>query len=545
MAVAAGAIEGRAELRLTLTTPDGTELTKDITIPVALNEADIQRQDRLELAPGQSVTVPPALTGDMLPGALLTAAVGPYARLDVAGALARLSRYPYGCTEQLTSGAMPLLYLSGLESLEGVEDAGAAEVGKRVQDAIDQILTRQSSNGGFGLWYADSGDLWLESYVTDFLSRARAAGYQVPDASMRQAINNLRNRTNYATEPQHASAGENAALAYALMVLARERAATVGDLRYYADTVPEAFATPMAAANLGAALASYGDQARADRMFRQAGGQIDLNVKEPYRYRPDYGTSLRDAAATLTLAASAGSQAIDTTKLTSAVAERIARAEQAGRSLSTQESIWTVLAARALSQSVPPAALNGVTLGQPVTSLPDASASIANNGNQPLEVTLTATGKPITPPQAGGRGYRIERSYYTPEGEAIDPTSVVQGTRMVVRVQVWPEAEGGGRLIIADPLPAGWEIDNPNLLRAGDVSALDWLEGQTSAEMTEFRADRFAAALTWTSDKPFSLVYIVRAVTPGSFRQPAASVEDMYRPEFRAWSAGGTVTVTR
>ena len=35
------------------------------------------------------------------------------------------------------------------------------------------------------------------------------------------------------------------------MVLARERAATVGDLRYYADTVPEAFATPMAAANLG------------------------------------------------------------------------------------------------------------------------------------------------------------------------------------------------------------------------------------------------------------------------------------------------------
>lgn len=545
MDIAAGAIEGRAELRLTLTTPDGTELTKDITIPVALNEADIQRQDRMELAPGQSITVPPALTGDMLPGALVTAAFGPYARLDVAGALARLSRYPYGCTEQLTSAAMPLLYLSGLESLEGIEDAGAADVGKRVQDAIDQILTRQSSNGGFGLWYADSGDLWLESYVTDFLSRARAAGYQVPDSTMRQAINNLRNRANYATEPQHASAEENAALAYALMVLARERAATVGDLRYYADTVPEAFATPMAAANLGAALASYGDQARADRMFRRAGDLVHLNTREPYRYRPDYGTNLRDATAALTLAASAGSQAIDTTGLTSDVAEHIARAEQAGRSLSTQESVWTVLAARALSQSVPPAALNGVTLGQPVTSLPDASASIANNGNQPLEVTLTATGKPITPPQAGGRGYRIERSYYTPEGEVIDPASVVQGTRMVVRVQVWPEAEGGGRLIVADPLPAGWEIDNPNLLRSGDVSALDWLEGQTSAEMTEFRADRFAAALTWTSDNPFSLVYIVRAVTPGSFRQPAASVEDMYRPEFRAWSAGGTVEVTR
>ena len=61
MAVTAGQTEGRAELRLTLTTPDGAALTKDITIPVALNEADIQRQDRLELAPGESLSVPPQL----------------------------------------------------------------------------------------------------------------------------------------------------------------------------------------------------------------------------------------------------------------------------------------------------------------------------------------------------------------------------------------------------------------------------------------------------------------------------------------------------
>ncbi|MEF9602331.1 hypothetical protein O4J55_08260 [Paracoccus sp. PXZ] len=130
------------------------------------------------------------------------------------------------------------------------------------------------------------------------------------------------------------------------------------------------------------------------------------------------------------------------------------------------------------------------------------------------------------------------------EGEALDPSSVTQGTRMVVELEISPQSEGGGRLVIADPLPAGWEIDNPNLLRAGDVSALDWLEGRTDAEMTEFRADRFAAALTWTSAERFRLAYIVRAVTPGEFRHPAASVEDMYRPEFRAWSDGGTVTVT-
>ncbi|WP_017998686.1 alpha-2-macroglobulin family protein [Paracoccus sp. N5] len=541
MPVTAGEALGHADLRLTLTTPDGQALTKDITIPVALNEADIQRQDRILVQPGQSIAVPPTLTEGMLPGALLTAAVGPYARLDVAGALARLSRYPYGCTEQLTSGAMPLLYLPGLAALEGVDGGDTAE---QVQKAITQILTRQGSNGGFGLWSADSGDLWLEAYVTDFLSRARAAGYQVPDTGFRLAVDNLRNRANYATEPGAASAEENAALAYALAVLARERAATVGDLRYYADTAAGSFSTPMAAANLGAALASYGDQARADRMFTQARNLLNLGAPEPQVFRADYGTRLRDATAVLALAAEAKSRAVDETDLTSRIAEQIQRAEEDGRSLSTQESLWTVMAAQALSQSVPPAALNGVALTQPVTSLPDADASLANNGAQALEVTLTATGKPRGQVAAGGKGYSIARRYYSMEGEALDPASVSQGTRMVVELEIAPQSEGGGRLVIADPLPAGWEIDNPNLLRAGDVSALDWLDGQTSAEMTEFRADRFAAALTWTSADSFRLAYIVRAVTPGQFRHPAASVEDMYRPEFRAWSEGGSVTVT-
>ena len=159
-------------------------------------------------------------------------------------------------------------------------------------------------------------------------------------------------------------------------------------------------------------------------------------------------------------------------------------------------------------------------------------------------MTLTATGKPAGPAAAGGKGYGIARRYYSMQGEALDAAQLQQGTRMVVVLEVAPQSEGGGRLVIADPLPAGWEIDNPNLLRAGDVSALDWLEGETAAEMTEFRADRFAAALTWTSGERFRLAYIVRAVTPGEFRHPAASVEDMYRPEFRAWSDSGAVTVT-
>ena len=98
--------------------------------------------------------------------------------------------------------------------------------------------------------------------------------------------------------------------------------------------------------------------------------------------------------------------------------------------------------------------------------------------------------------------------------------------------------------MINDPLPAGFEIDNPNLLRGGDIRALDWLDLNAEAQTTEFRQDRFLAAVDWRSDDPFRLAYIVRATSPGEFHHPAASVEDMYRPQFRARSGIGRVIVT-
>ena len=110
-------------------------------------------------------------------------------------------------------------------------------------------------------------------------------------------------------------------------------------------------------------------------------------------------------------------------------------------------------------------------------------------------------------------------------------------------LEVSPFEDAGARLIIDDPLPAGFEIDNPNLLRGGDIAALDWLQ-IVEAEHAEFRSDRFVAAVNHRSADPFRLAYVVRAVTPGSYHHPAATVADMYRPEYRANTATGSVQVS-
>ena len=73
----------------------------------------------------------------------------------------------------------------------------------------------------------------------------------MPDRAFQSALGNLANLVNAYGDFE--KGGED--LAYALMVLAREGRAAIGDLRYYADTRADAFATPLAQAQLGAALA--------------------------------------------------------------------------------------------------------------------------------------------------------------------------------------------------------------------------------------------------------------------------------------------------
>ncbi|MFD1882564.1 alpha-2-macroglobulin family protein [Paracoccus pacificus] len=551
--ITAPTIPGLAQVRLSLTPPGGgPAVTKDIAIPVRSGRPEIAVQTREELAPGQSLSLDAGLISQLVPGtATVTLAAGPFAQLDVPAALGQLRRYPYGCTEQVTSVAMPLLYLSSLSELTGRPETGdqVDETAKSINDVIATIASRQTGDGAFGLWSADSGyDTWLTAYATDFLSRARATGYDVPDATFKSAIANLQSAVNRAGDPQDADKWEMSSLAYALNVLARERAASIGDLRYYADEAASRFETPLSAAMLGSALAAYGDQQRADRMFSQAARTLDkqgVPLTEPQTWRDDYGTNMRDRAAILALAAQAGSEAIDAVSMTADLARQLDRRAQNRGGLSTQEALWTVLAAQGLAQGGQlGVTLNGAAMEQAVTRLPDlatTSSTVANTGSQPTIVTVTGFGLPADPAlTAGGKGYAITRQYFTLEGKPTDPTLVPLGTRMVAVLEVQPfDDMGGGRLIVNDPLPAGFEIDNPNLLRSGDISALDWIDGITAVESAQFLQDRFIAAVDWRDKEAFKLAYILRAVTPGEFEHPAASVEDMYRPEYRAWTAAG------
>ena len=520
--------------RVALETPDGRVLTRDLRLSVQHTDPEIARTSQFTLAGGESFRFTADALDGLRPGsarAVLVAGAG--AALNIPGLIGRLEGYPYGCTEQIASGIAPLLLASNAVAELGL--VTEAEARARVQDAIDRILTRQGRTGSFGLWGAGGSDLWLDAYVTDVLLRAKAQGADVPQTALRMALNNLRNQVAQAGQMFGGAQG----YAYAFHVLAQAGEAVIGDLRYYADTLPDAFDTPLAAAQLGAALAAYGDQPRADAMFTRA-RDIALSGDAPQGWRSDYGTHLRDTAGVLALAVGAGSAVVDRAQFAA-----LLTGGPGADLLSPQEAAWSLQAAVALGAQGQRLVRDGVPVtGDVVTFLDDRQSVIRNDGPRDVTVTVTGFGVPEVPPAAGGVGYTITRRHFTPEGDALDLSGLRIGDRVVTVLEVRPDrGVSGGRLMIDDPLPAGLEIDNANLLREGDIRALDWLGLQDFAEMTEARADRFLAAVDWTSEDTLRLAYVARAVSPGSFHHAAAKVEDMYRPTNRAVSATSRVEI--
>ena len=127
---------GDFEIRVTVLMPDGTVLPKNLILGVRPPGLETTIVNHLEIpAGGGTLTLSAAaLSGYVRGTGSLSVSAGGAARLDVVGILAALDRYPYGCSEQTTSRALPLLYLDDAAASVGIgADTGLAT---RIDNAI-------------------------------------------------------------------------------------------------------------------------------------------------------------------------------------------------------------------------------------------------------------------------------------------------------------------------------------------------------------------------------------------------------------------------
>ena len=537
---------GSSTVKVRVSGPNGFALERAYALDVRPANQILTRRTVRALAPGETLTLSKDMLADFVPGTgRVGLSVAISASLDIATLLNELDRYPFGCSEQITSRAVAMLYINELAAQAKLALDG--DIDQRIKDAIQRLLARQDSNGSFGLWSVGGNDPWLDAYVTDFLTRARERNFEVPQAAFTQALDRLRNYVASTPDP-----GKNGGrdLAYALYVLARNGVAPVGDLRYIADTKLDDLATPIAKAQVAAALAMLGDKTRADRVYLAALDAISPQPKlELDLGRVDYGSTLRDSAALVTLA----SEGRATQRTIDDAVARVDAARALSSRTSTQEDAWLVLAARALVKQVNAISLgvNGETRqGAFYRSLRadqlDAPLAVSNRGAGSVQTVVSVSGSPLTPEPAAERGFKIERSYFTLDGEPANPTNAKQNQRFVVVLKMTESEPQFGRVIVADYLPAGFEIDNPRLVSSGDTGTLAWITDAVEPVNSEFRDDRFTAAFDRGEDSPpvFTVAYVVRAVSPGHYVLPQALVEDMYRPGRFGRTATGTIDIT-
>ena len=550
---------GISNISFNLTGPGGYAVTRSYPIQTRSAWLPASNVIRTTVQPGANFSPAANSLSSFVPGSTYLQVSFSPIPMDAAALFDSLEQYPYGCTEQITSRALPLLYAAQVAALAGRKTP--ADLRNQVQEAVNTLLNRQGADGAIGLWR--TGDAlsspWLGAYATDFLFRAKAAGYVVPDAALDKAYDSLeefairesRYSSGYDFEVYEsrysndtAQAMMDRSVAYASYVLAKARRMDRARLRYLHDDRLNQIQSPLARAQLGAALYMIGDNARAKSAFDSAERALGYTNTGDY-----YQTPRRDLAGVLSVA-----QEAKQTTLVQRLAQRVAQDLPEPDRLTTQEKAFLLLAANALSggQSAVNVAVQGqaTASGNGVYRMNETQVArppvFTNNGQGQLYVTAVSRGSPATAPAPAFDGMLANKQLWTPGGQAINGDTFRQGDRIIVALTVAATEMRRTPLIIADLLPAGFEIEA--VLRPEDAGATGpyaFLGELAAPNIAEARDDRFIASFDLFDQRRETVAYMVRAVTPGTFTMPGVVAEDMYRPETFARTVSRTITVTK
>lgn len=550
---------GIGTIDLHLTGPN-FDVSREWQIEVRSPQLPISRDTVAALGPGKTTSLDPQILADYLPGTgSVTVTFDSVRTVPVAGLLKSLDRYPFGCVEQLTSRAYPLLYFNDVAQQAGAQqDTGAAG---RIQSAINQLLDMQRADGNFGLW-AERGDAakdWLSVYTLDFLTAAAAKNYAIPTDAFDRGRTWLR-------KTLASSNTEIRTRLYASYVLARIEAASLADLRYVFDTdATKKGVNAFAASQIGAAMTLVGDRARSQAAFAFA-EHLPLGTAHKlfgqYDNTDYYGSALRDWAGFLTMAARS-----DQTAVMTQLFDQFQWVNENADDLTTQEKAWLLLAMAAIGEQRTPiaVAVNGAKLnGTRINLTPDAATlahgfTAQNDSTRDIWESVSIQGIPTAPLPAMSSGISLIREFWSLDGKPADLSKVVQNDRLIVTLRGATADVRHHEIALLDLLPAGFEIEGVVKTDDNGKTPYPWLSGLRDLSLSESRDDRFVASFTVSPDnsgvvddnaqkKPdtgsYLIAYMVRAITPGMYVLPAAVATDMYRPAIEARTAMGSVSIS-
>ncbi len=505
------------------------------------------------VSPGETAEIP--LPRAYLPGTVRgELAVSGRPAVKLGGALSYLLAYPYGCIEQTVSAAFPLLYLSDLAAEVRPGSLGKEETERLVEAGILRVLSMQLMGGGFAAWPAGR-DLyeWGSIYAAHFLVEADRAGYDVPRDRREEALSFLRKLLSRPLSSGDADApsfrDELHLKSYACLVLSLAGRPEPGWVERFHEQRDRL--DPSSRLNLAGCLIAAGRREEAARLLAAPGP-----VPEIARER---GHCLRSRARDDALLLSVRLDLDPDDPSVPLLAGRLEGCAEGGRWATTQENAFALMAlgkyARYFAgtakkilgsvQGLPgeEAAVTGHSpLHRTFDAIPGDPVRIANRGEGDLYYFWSVEGVPA---RAGAlesdSGLKARRVFRDLDLREIDPSRLRQGDLVVVELALDSGEEPLDNVAVEDLLPAGLEIENPDLKTSRLVPGLQE-KATLPVRHTDLRDDRLLV-FTGPFLGPKSFFYAARAVSLGEFALPPISASCMYDPTIRSVHGGGRMEV--
>lgn len=547
---------GQATLRFAATlgeAQDGLEQRFPLHYP-----APLETQALSDGVAAQATEVAITLPTGVLPGsATLEVTVDPDGLAGLEDTLRELVQYPYGCLEQTVSRLIPLVAVRTLaESLKLPEIKGP-KLESFIQAAVHRIGRFQNSDGGFGLWVNEASEAYYTAFALFGLKLAADAGYKVDVSRVEEGLTYLKRSLDRApqtsSERQHAQ-GELGNRAFTLFVLTLHNAAPSSHLAALYDKrrdLPH-YGLAFLARALAGALGPKDAQVRTVLSELEAlvpKGTRTPWIQErgalPWYMSSDGRTTAVVAAALLALEPRSPLGEALTLSLFKALKEPGYR--------STQEQVYSLLAVstyasqqqlgqaavevRRGSQVLLKTALNAKagrlhTVSVPLTGASTEPLVIAPSQGRVFYSARVRYRRSLEAQTAVQAGFKLERDYFDPRTGA--PLSEVRSGELVrVSLRVTNDAPRH-YVALTDLLPAGLEALNTRFVTTETQPDRSSSRNRLWSTYREIQDERVSSFSNWMGrPQTYTLEYLARATTSGTFVAPAATVEAMYEPALR------------
>ena len=553
-----GSKTGKATIHLTAS-GNGQQTKETIEIEVRNPNPVVTLRNSQWIEAGQEAELSYTLAGSSSANNQVQLEISRIPSVDISRRFDFLYNYQHHCTEQLTSKALPLLFVS---QFKAVDEQEAEKIKANVQEAIRQIYARQLPNGGFVYWPGNAvADEWITSYTGMFLTLAQEKGYAVHPNVLNKWKRFQRAAAQNWRMPQEASNWQiwqsELQQAFRLYTLALAGAPEYGAMNRMKE---QPGLSIQAKWRLAAAYVLTGKMKPAGELVYNA----ETTVIPYSSMNLIYGSSDRDEAMIL-----------ETLILMKRDRDALQQAKKVSQNLaqenwfSTQSTAFALMAMGRLAEQLSgtldftwswngkqqPAVKSAKAVFEKeiATSPKSGTVSVKNQGKGALSVDLITRTQLLNDTlPAIADNIRLDVKYTDMAGSPISVEDIRQGTDFMSAVTLSniSGTSDYSNLALTHIIPSGWEIYNERMI-VPEASSSNSNEANTPESSAgkytykDIRDDRVLTYFDLRRGESKTFTVRLQATYAGNFILPAIQCEAMYDAAVQARTKAGRTTVSR